>query len=114
MRCAALGCAAVIEPDGVANQAVPSTVFRSAFGGRSRGPLVYETVTMNARWSSIGRLGVTTSSAPCTWKRAGRPSTLTLRTVSPEKSRLKRESDWVARAWIEATAGTLWTDAVVA
>ena len=38
IRCARLGWAAVIEPDGVANQAVPNTVLRSAFGGISRGP----------------------------------------------------------------------------
>ena len=38
IRCAKLGCAAVSEPDGLANQAVARMVLRSAFGSTSRGP----------------------------------------------------------------------------
>jgi hypothetical protein len=38
MRCARFGCAAVIEPDGVVNQATASTAFRSLGFVTSRGP----------------------------------------------------------------------------
>lgn len=55
-----------------------------------------------------------TSSSPSRTKAAGAPSTLTELTESPEKSRSKRESACVARAWIVSTTGMVCTESVVA
>ena len=57
-----------------------------------------ETVTMNSEPLLIAFFGVMISSWPSRFNDAGAPLTATEPTLSPEKSRSKRESDWVARA----------------
>jgi hypothetical protein len=99
MRCALSGCGAVAEPSGVMKKPVLSS--SSGFGTVGV-ETKSETVTTNGWPLRIGRLGVTTSSSPARVQSATRPFTRTAPTLSPAKSRLKLESDWVARARIRA------------
>ena len=57
--------------------------------------------------------GVMTSSSPSTLKSAERPSTRTLLTASPSKSRLKRDSALVARASMVSAPTTVCERAAV-
>ena len=57
--------------------------------------------------------GVITSSPPSTLKPAVLPSTLTLLTASPPKSRLKRESALVAFASMVSAPTTVWARSAV-
>ena len=59
-----------------------------------------DTRTTNFSWRSSALRGVITSSSPSRRKAAVRPSTDTAPTLWPPQSRLKRESDCVARAMI--------------
>ena len=56
----------------------------------------------------MARFGVITSSPPSRVQLAVRPLTETEPTLSPAKSRLKRDSDCVARAKIVTVPSTLW------
>ena len=67
-----------------------------------------ETLTTNGKPFASGRLGVITSSSPSRVQFAVRPLTDTEPTLSPPKSRLKRDSDCVARAKIVTVPSTLW------
>ena len=74
---------------------------------------VYGTTTVK-RWCLRSvRRGVTTSSGSCQLDVAERPSTVTGPTVSPAKSRLKRERFCVARASITATPCTVCSGSAV-
>jgi hypothetical protein len=77
------------------------------------GPEVNSIRATNMRWSRIGRRGVMTSSSPSRVQFACDPSTRTLSTESPAKSRLKRESDCVARASIVTLPSTVCSGVLV-
>ena len=71
------------------------------------------TVAENFLPSRIASAGVITSSSPWTAKPAGRPLTETALTDLPSKSRLNRDSAWVAFASIERVPSTVCTRAAV-
>ncbi len=71
------------------------------------------TVATKRWWSLIALRGVITSSLPERSQPAERPFTRTLSTESPAKSRLKLESDWVARAIIVTSPSTVCSGSAV-
>jgi hypothetical protein len=79
--------------------ALPSGVTKNAtLTSASVGTAVKRARTTKTSWSRSARAGVTTSSSPARVQLAARPSTVTPATLSPAKSRLKRERACVARA----------------
>ena len=103
--CANSGCAPTTEPSNVLNHpkgsrsSGKSGVLGSS-GGGSFGCETKSTPTVKSWPPRSGRAGVITSSSPGSSQVAGRPSTVTAPIESPSKSRLKRESDFVASARI--------------
>src|ERR671924_2435208 len=89
------GWPAMTEPSSVANQPNGSP---SCSGPGVYGPEVNSILATKLRWSRIALRGVITSSLPDRVQLACDPLTRTLSTESPAKSRLKLDSDWVARA----------------
>ena len=110
MRCAKYGCGAVADPVAWTKNAFDSGSSPAAVGVATK----CETRTMNFSWRPIDRRGVMTSSSPSRRNVAARPSTDTPPTAWPPKSRLKRESDCVARARIVAVPSTDCAGALVA
>jgi hypothetical protein len=96
MRWAKYGCGAVAEPVACVKKAADSGSSPAAVGVATK----CETRTTNLSRLSIALRGVITSSSPSGRNEAERPSTDTEPTLVPPKSRLKRESDCVARARI--------------
>ncbi len=92
MSCARSGWADIALPSGVMKNATLSSAGVGTAVKRAR--------TTNRSWRWSGRDGVITSSSPAHVQGTARPSTVTSPTLSPAKSRLKRDSACVARATI--------------
>jgi hypothetical protein len=103
------GWPAVAVPSGVVNSAVLVGSSLGSVGTATK----WETLMTNGCPFGSGRFGVITSSPSSRVQLAVRPLTETAPTLSPAKSRLKRESDCVARAKIVTVPSMLWLGSLV-
>jgi hypothetical protein len=100
-------------------QALPSGVTKNGAPRKTAGSGTVgvatkcETFTSKRSPRRIGSAGVMTSSSPSRTHVAAQSSTVTEPTLSPAKSRLNRDSAWVARASMVTVPSMAWAGAAV-